>query len=520
MLVVNRSKVVSYLVALLCTAAAVALTLIESKLNPVVTYSVFLGGIMVSAWYGGLGPGVLTTVLSALAIQIFLEPRPTEFYLDDAVRLTMFVLTAAIISELNGKRKRAQETLRQFNDKLESEVEQRTAELATANASLKLEVASRKDILTHLSASNAHYLALLAAIPDLMFRVSREGVLLEFVSSKDGTVMAIPDEYLGKNLVEVLPPTVAELTMHHAERALITGEVQRFECMVRLDDMVHTFEGRMISSGEDEVLAIVRDIGELKRKEVTLRQLTERLTSAQEDERRRLSRALHDEAGQTLTAITVGLRRAERHLNEGKFPVTQVSSELAELGKVAQSTQERLRSIAHGLHPSVLEHLGLSAALKSFISELKANSEISFSIEIPDNFPRLSRTEETSVYRIVQEAMTNAVRHSRAQQISLRCSTGDDYTEICVQRCGLPRPCTQGEPSVVLVIDDDGRGFDWASSETRGALGLTIMRERAQMIGARLDISSTPNKGTSVLLCMPARETSKSDPVSPATTVH
>ncbi len=503
---VNGSRATSYLVALLTTVAALLLTLVESKFNPVVTYSVFLGGIMVSAWYGGLGPGLVATVLSALAIQMFLEPPPAHFNLDDAVRLTMFAVAAVVISELNARRKHAREAMREFNEKLESKIELGTAELSHANASLKDEIGFRETILKALAASNAQNRALLAAIPDLMFRVDREGILLEFVSSKNGEPLAIPEESSGKHIVEVLPLTLAELTIRHAQEALITRDLQKYEYTLRSNDRVHPFEGRIVPSGKDEVLVILRDISELKRKETALQQLTERLTSAQEDERRRLSRELHDETGQSLTAITIRLGRAEQQLGRGRLDAPQLCAELAELREVAQSTQERLRAIAHALHPSVLEHLGLPAALRSFIGELRANSAISLSVDIPDDSPRLSAAQEISIYRIVQEALTNALRHSGAGRISLRCLTGPDVKPICTaavyQKCTLVMDCARSEQLALFAIDDDGRGFDCTRAEARGAFGLTSMRERAEMVGAKFNITSAPGKGTSVLLCI------------------
>jgi signal transduction histidine kinase len=524
---VNRSRANSYLVALLATVAALLLTLVELKFNPVLTYSLFLGAIMVGAWHGGIGPGLFATVLSAFAIQMVVEPSPRHFHFDDGVRLAMFMFAAAVISHLNARRGHAQEALREFNEKLEYKIELRTVELSHANASLKDEMGLRETASKALSTSNAQNRALLAAIPDLMFRVDREGILLEFVSSKNGEPPVFPEEtfgkhVLGKHIVEVLTPTVAELTMRHAQEALITRDLQKYEFTLRSNDRVHPFEGRIVPSGDNEVLVILRDVSALKRKETALRQLTERLTSAQEDERRRLSRELHDEIGQSLTAINIRLGRAEQQFGRGTLDASQLCAELAELRKLARSTQERLRAVAHALHPSVLEHLGLPAALRSFIGELLTNSEISLSVDIPADFPRLSAAEETSIYRIVQEAMTNALRHSGAKRISLRCLTGPDAKPICTpevyQHCNSQTHCGQGEDLALFAVDDDGCGFDCKRAEAQGALGLTSMHERAEMIGAHLNITSAPGKGTSVLLCIALAATSQSGEVTTSPT--
>ncbi len=524
---VNRSRATSYLVALLATVAALLLTLIELKFNPVLTYSLFLGAIMVAAWHGGAGPGLLATALSAIVIQVVVEPAPRHFHFDDGVRLAMFMFAAAVIGHLNASRKRAQQALREFNQELESKVELRTAELSQANASLKDEMGLRETALKALATSNAENRALLVAIPDLMFRVDREGILLEFVSSKNGEPPVFPEETLGKHvqgkhIVEVLTPTVAELTMRNAQEALKTGDLRKYEFTLHANDTDYPFEGRIVPSGKDEVLVILRNVSELKRKETALRQLTERLTSAQEDERRRLSRALHDETGQSLTAINIRLGRAEQQLGRGTLDVPQLSAELAELRELARSTQERLRATAHALHPSILEHLGLPAALRSFIGELLADSAISLAVDIPADFPRLSKREENSIYRIMQEGFTNAFKHSGAKRISLRCLTGPDVKPICTpevyQHCNFQMHCGQGEELALFAIDDDGCGFDCKRAEAQGALGLTSMRERADMVGAHLNITSAPGKGTSVLLCVPLAATSQTGGVATSPT--
>lgn len=498
---VSGSRITSYLLAVLCTTAATLLTLVEYHFNPSLTYSMFLLGVMVSAWYGGLGPGLSSTALSVLAIQFAIEPSPIHFYFDDGVRLAVFALAAVAISELNAQRKQRQDYLSEFNEKLHSEVEKRTAQLAKANKDLKIENARRRRALKALHTTHNRKRALLSVLPDLMFRLRSDGTLLEFVTSSSQKLFAIDRAVVGRQIDSLLPPHLAKTLLEQTEKALRTRSLITSELALPIDGKENSYECRIIASGENEVLAIVRDVSDLKRKETALRRLTKRLTSAEEDERRRLSRVLHDEAGQAMTAINVGLHRAHRKLARADGDGSEIGSNLQELARIAESTQEKLRLIAHTLHPSVLEHLGLSAALKSFISELKANSSIDFLVDIPETFPRMPIKQETSLYRIAQEATTNAVRHSRGRRISIRGVSGDHHEEVCRNRCGLRRSCTQDGSSIVLMIDDDGCGFDWVGEDARGAFGLTSMRERAEMIGARLKITSEVGKGTSVLVC-------------------
>lgn len=225
------------------------------------------------------------------------------------------------------------------------------------------------------------------------------------------------------------------------------------------------------------------DITARKNSEEALRRLADRLTTAQEDEHRRISRSLHDEAGQALTALSVRLHRLEKRFAEQNGSEGDVRAELAELRQIAQSTQEGLRNMAHTLHPSVLEHFGLTEAVRAFLHDAGADSKVEFVSDIARNFPRFSPTEESAIYRIIQEAVTNALRHSSAKRV----------------RVSL----TGAQGAAVVSIEDDGRGFDTQGSEAAGGIGLVSMRERAEIIGGRLLISSVKGEGTRVTLRLP-----------------
>jgi signal transduction histidine kinase len=336
-----------------------------------------------------------------------------------------------------------------------------------------------------LRKSDAENRALLSAIPDLMFRLDQSGTILHFPSSHEDDPIFPPTGFVGQHISNLLPSDLAELTMSHAELALRTRELQTYAFSLPVTDKMKAYEARIVTCGDDEVLVILRNVTDLRRTEVALRHLAERLTRAQEEERRRISRELHDEAGQALTAITMRLQLFEQQLLKMGSVPSEVRQGVFDLRAVVKSTQQRLRTLAHALHPSVLEHLGLTEALHSFLSETSSTTNTNISVSIPDDFPRFALPTETALYRIVQEAVGNSLKHSSSQSLSLSCLVG--------------------KGGVTLMVADDGSGFDPANLEAKHAIGLTSMRERAEMIGARLDIRSAKGQGTQISVYLPDR---------------
>lgn len=203
---------------------------------------------------------------------------------------------------------------------------------------------------------------------------------------------------------------------------------------------------------------------------------TARVLSAQEAERRRISQELHDEVGQSLTAVLLELKRLA---DEAPSPVAE------ELRQVQESTRESLdeiRRLARRLRPGVLEELGLISALKALTTEIPAHSGLDVRCQLDNDLPSLSEEAELVLYRIAQESITNTVRHARATRLEL--TLHHDPT------------------GVRLRIRDDGRGLGTAPEEGAGLRG---MRERALLVGAEVTIGPSPDSGTEVCLHVPVR---------------
>ncbi|WP_327634607.1 sensor histidine kinase [Kribbella sp. NBC_00482] len=193
--------------------------------------------------------------------------------------------------------------------------------------------------------------------------------------------------------------------------------------------------------------------------------------AAQEAERHRIARELHDEIGQGLTAVLLGLKQLSSGVPEA------VQKDLLEVQETARATLDEVRGVARRLRPGVLEDLGLQAALAALATEFSSHGMHVRRVTSP-GLPELGAERELVIYRVAQEALTNAARHSQARSV----------------RLSLQR---QGQ-AVVLAVDDDGTGLRGAEEGT----GIRGMRERSLLIGAELSVGPG-DTGTSVRLTVP-----------------
>jgi signal transduction histidine kinase len=207
------------------------------------------------------------------------------------------------------------------------------------------------------------------------------------------------------------------------------------------------------------------------------RDAVRRVVEAQELERARLARELHDETGQALTSILLGLKTLEQALTTDDERRTASS-----LRELVVSTLQQVRRLAVELRPAALDDFGLVPALERLVDTYRERSGIQVDVEARLGEESLPGEIETTLYRIVQEALTNVARHGEATRVSV--------------------VATRKPRSVVLVVEDDGRGFD-PGAVGAGGLGLTGMRERAALLGGRLTVESAPGAGTTLVVEVP-----------------
>jgi len=216
-----------------------------------------------------------------------------------------------------------------------------------------------------------------------------------------------------------------------------------------------------------------------RRKGRELERLSARLLSAQEEERRRIARQLHDELGQALTVAIMDLRLAEREAPEG------LKERLRQGARLLEEAIADCRELSHGLRPPLLDELGLVEALRALAERFAEAENLKIELET-EELGRLPPEVESLIYGAAQEALTNATKHAEASLIDIRLNRIGDQLR--------------------LEVTDDGRGFDPQRALRAGrGLGLRGMQERAMLAGGRLQIESRPGAGTRVILEVPLR---------------
>jgi two-component system sensor histidine kinase UhpB len=213
----------------------------------------------------------------------------------------------------------------------------------------------------------------------------------------------------------------------------------------------------------------------LERLESERRRTSSTALAAQEEERARVARDLHDEVNQSLTGLLLRLEAARAHAPP------ELARELGDTKALANQAMQELLTLARQLRPTALDDLGLKAALSGHIQELGQQGQIQTGFEAVGDFSDLAGDVQLVVYRVAQEALSNAIRHSQAETIRVR-----------LLREGA---------EVELTVGDDGRGFSFDQA-TRG-LGISGMRERALLVGGDVRVESRPEIGTRVTLRVP-----------------
>jgi len=214
-----------------------------------------------------------------------------------------------------------------------------------------------------------------------------------------------------------------------------------------------------------------------------MRQLSRQILSAQEDERKKISRELHDVIAQTLTGINVRLSALKK---EAAVNTKGLDRNIARTQRLVEKSVNIVHEFARELRPAVLDDLGLIPALHSFVKLFSKRTRIRVHLKVFAGVEQLDITRRTVLFRVAQEALTNVSRHAHASRV-----------EVSIQRLA---------GSICMKIEDDGKSFKaehMMRSRGRKHLGLLGMRERLEMVGGRFDVESAPGKGTAITALIP-----------------
>jgi len=372
-----------------------------------------------------------------------------------------------------------------------------------------VKVAAIRDITAHkrveqeLHESEERYRSLVEAAPDVIYTVSAEDGSLTSLNPAFETLTGWSRaEWLGKPFVGMVHPDDLPVAVERFQKAL-RGETHpphelRVLCksgeylVGEFTSAAHVKDGKVVAQ-----LGIARDITERKRAEESMRQLSGRLLRLQDEERRRIARQLHETTAQGLAGLAINLNMVKdsaTHLSP------RASACLSESLELAEQCSREIRTLSYLLHPPLVDEAGLAPALRWYTAGFGQRSGIEVHVEVSPEFGRLPSEFELTLYRIVQEALTNIHRHS-----------GSKTARICLER----RP-----NEIVLTVADEGHGFPSAALGTAGpesadvGVGIPGMQERARQLGGRLHIQSGSG-GTTLTAILPLRQVTNAQTTLP-----
>ena len=301
-----------------------------------------------------------------------------------------------------------------------------------------------------------------------------------------------PGASLGKTDRQLFPPEVARSFRTHDQEVTKIGgvletEETTFDNRGRVRPwLVYKFPVHS-SSGQQFLGGVALDITQRKRAEEALHQREEelqalggQLISAQEDERRRISRELHDDMNQRLAVLALNIQTAQRGLAV-ENPVNQT---LQSLYEQVSSLSDDVRHLAYQLHPSILDDLGLEVALQSFVKDFSKWEGIPITFTTQSVPRNLNQQVASCLYRVTQESLRNMTRHAEASHVEVSLHGG--------------------KRSITLCIKDDGKGFDVKMVRSGGhGLGLIGMQERVRVVQGTISFNSIPGQGTEISVTVP-----------------
>ena len=396
------------------------------------------------------------------------------------------------------KRHQAEKDLQKARDSLEQRVEDRTSELEKANQRLKEEIKARTLAEGALRKSDEMARALLNATSDVAFLIEPDGTLLSINETAAKIFKRNCEEFSGKSLFEYFSTKTNRLIKTQLDKVIRSGCPSRFEN--KAEEKV--FEVSMFPVFDEknrvEKIAIyAHEITDMKQAEIRIQTLTHDLIKAQETERERIARDLHDRVAQDLSTSRI---ICETLFDKQPDVSDEIHKRVSMLSNMLQRTIQNIRDIAYDLRPPILDQLGLVRAVFHYCEEFSEAVSIPVDFHSTGIIPLdLNLDMEIILYRLIQEAMNNIRKHAEATLVRINM--------------------VASFPNILLRITDNGKGFDVKKHKNfklnPKRMGLRSMEERASLLNGTMDIQSKPGSGTRILIEIPFSE-KKSSPGEPA----
>lgn len=348
------------------------------------------------------------------------------------------------------------------------------------------DIHQRKITEHELLESQQYTSSILTAIPDLIFVMNSEGVFIDFKSGKSYDLYLNPDDFIDKNAKDILPSDIADKIIEAIRLVLQNNEAEMIEYDLEFDGKIKDFESHVLPFSDEKVIVMVRNITDRKKSELQLlesqtelKRFAAHLQNIREEERVSLAREIHDELGQILVAVKMELGML---MKKNQTLTVEESDTLTKnfvyLQSLVDQTIKTARKIMTDLRPEVLDMLGVVDAIRQHTQKFESHYHIKTVFNTETEHLELTREQSVALFRIVQEALTNVVKHARATEVNVMIGLSDN--------------------GYYLEISDNGTGFDSYSPKRNDSYGMLGMKERAYLINANLHIESIPEKGTTI----------------------
>ncbi|MBD3265443.1 PAS domain S-box protein [bacterium] len=365
-------------------------------------------------------------------------------------------------------------------------------------------ITQRKQAEEKIRQSEQKYRRLFEDALDMIHIVNQDGFFIDANDSLLNTLDFSKSDYSGMHFLDIVHMDYREATRPYLYKVLHGETVTQMEtCLAAKDGREINVELNSVPQMErgkvKSVRTIMRDITqrkalakEVQKNHIRLHALTGRLFTVRDEEQHRIARELHDQLGQDITLIKMGLDRLSKEMPEAceEKLLPPLEEQVQNLIEMTDHTVKRVRRICSELRPTTLDNLGFIPTIETDLNDLKEKTGIQYTLEA-ESTVNLDARRRTILYRIFQEALTNIMRYAEATEVKVYILEKED--------------------NVVMEIIDNGRGITEEEIKESSSLGLLGIQERAAILGGQADIQGNPGTGTIVRVTVPLKETQKEE---------